>query len=150
MGVMPMPSDLQTTNTWLAIAAIAIALQTLFLLVATFMGLRMYRKLESTLEHLETRYIAPAEVRFAALMDDLQDMTARARRIDDTMRAKLADIGGAADVAKAAVVSRVWPIVGIARAVDAGLRALSHRGSESGHQMASGHQLRSASGRRAS
>jgi hypothetical protein len=130
-----MPSDLQTTNTWLAIAAIAITIQTLFLLVASFMGLRLYRKVESTLEHLETRYVAPAEVRFAALMDDLQDMTARARRIDDAMRARLADIGGAADVAKAAVVSRVWPIVGIARAVDAGLRALSHRASESGPQM---------------
>jgi hypothetical protein len=130
-----MPSDLQTTNTWLAIAAIAIAIQTLVLLVASLICLRLYRKVEGTLENLETRYVAPAEVRFAALMDDLQDMTARARRIDDTMRAKLADIGGAADVAKAAVVSRVWPIIGIARAVDAGLRALSHRASESGPRM---------------
>jgi hypothetical protein len=140
-----MPSDLQTTNTWLAIAAIAIAIQTLVLLVASLICLRLYRKVEGTLENLETRYVAPAEVRFAALMDDLQDMTARARRIDDTMRAKLADIGGAADVAKAAVVSRVWPLIGIARAVDAGLRALSHRAPESGPRMRTtpGHRVAS-------
>ena len=60
-----------------------------------------------------------------AMIDDVHDITARARRIDDTVRAKMADFGGAADVAKAAVVSRAWPLIGIVRALDAGIRALS-------------------------
>ena len=119
--------DLQTTNLWLAVTAIAVALQTLFMLVAAIIGFRMYRKIESTVQDLETRYVAPVEARLMGMIDDVQDITARARRIDDTVRAKMADLGGAADVAKAAVVHRAWPIIGIVRAVEASLRALNNR-----------------------
>jgi hypothetical protein len=122
--------DLQTTNMWLAVTAIAVALQTLFMFAAVIIGLRMYRKLHDTVQDIETRYIAPAEARFTAMIDDVHDITARARRVDDTVRAKLADFGGAADVAKAAVVSRAWPLIGIVRAVDATVRALARRSED--------------------
>src|SRR5262245_41716650 len=113
-----MPSDIQTTNMWLAVTAIAVALQTLFLFVAAFFGWRLYRQAHVTIRDLESRYVAPAQDRIMAVMDDVQDITARARRIDDHVRTRLADFGGAADVARAAVVSRAWPLIGIARAVD--------------------------------
>jgi predicted negative regulator of RcsB-dependent stress response len=122
-----MPSDIQTTNMWLAVTAIAVAIQTLFLIVAAYFGWRLYRQAHVTLHDLESRYVAPAQDRLMAVMDDVQDITARARRIDDHVRTRLADFGGAADVAKAAVVSRAWPLIGIARAVDAGVRALGRR-----------------------
>lgn len=122
-----MPTDLQTTNLWLAIGAIAIAIQTLMMLAAAFMGFRMYRKVENTMQDLETRYVQPTEARLMALMDDVQDVTARVRRVDDTIRAKLSDINGAAELAKSAVASKAWPIVGVARALDAGIRALARR-----------------------
>ena len=125
-----MPTDLHTTNIWLAVTAIAVALQTLFMFAAVIMGLRMYRKIQSTVDDLETRYVAPVEARLMAMIDDVHDITARARRIDDTVRAKIADFGGAADVAKAAVVSRAWPLIGIVRAVDAGVRALSRKATD--------------------
>ena len=122
-----MPTDLHTTNIWLAVTAIAVALQTLFMFAAVIIGLRMYRKIEGAVRDLETRYVAPAEARLMAMIDDVHDITARARRIDDTVRAKIADFGGAADVAKAAVVSRAWPLIGIVRALEAGVRALGRR-----------------------
>jgi hypothetical protein len=125
-----MPTDLHTTNIWLAVTAIAVALQTLFLFAAALFALRMYRKIENTIQDIETRYVAPAEARLMAMIDDVHDITARARRIDDTVRAKMADFGGAADVAKAAVVSRAWPLIGIVRALDAGVRALSRRAED--------------------
>lgn len=127
-----MPTDLHTTNIWLAVTAIAVALQTLFMFAAVIIGLRMYRKIQSTVDDLETRYVAPAEARLMAMIDDVHDITARARRIDDTVRAKIADFGGAADVAKAAVVSRAWPLVGIVRAVDAGIRAMAKKSERDG------------------
>jgi len=122
-----MPTDLQTTNLWIAVGAIAIAIQTLMLLAAAFMAFRTYRKVDNAMQDLETRYIQPAEVRLMALMDDVQDVTARVRRVDDTIRARLSDIGGVAEVAKTVVASKTWPLVGVARALDAGLRALSRR-----------------------
>ncbi len=132
-----MPTDLQTTNIWLAVTAIAVALQTLFMFAAVIIGLRMYRKIDGAVRDLETRYVAPTEARLMAMIDDVHDITARARRIDDTVRAKIADFGGAADVAKAAVVSRAWPIIGIVRAVDATLRALSRRADDGDRASAS-------------
>ncbi len=125
-----MPMDLHTTNIWLAVTAIAVALQTLFMFAAVIIGLRMYQKIEGAVRDLETRYVAPVEARLMAMIDDVHDITARARRIDDTVRARIADFGGAADVAKAAVVSRAWPLVGIVRAVEASLRALGRRTDE--------------------
>jgi hypothetical protein len=122
--------DLHTTNIWLAVTAIAVALQTLFMFAAVIIGLRMYQKIEGAVRDLETRYVAPVEARLMAMIDDVHDITARARRIDDTVRARIADFGGAADVAKAAVVSRAWPLVGIVRAVEASLRALGRRTDE--------------------
>ena len=127
-----MPTDLHTTNIWLAVTAIAVALQTLFMFAAVIIGWRMYRKIEGAVRDLETRYVMPAEARLMAMIDDVHDITARARRIDDTVRAKMADFGGAADVAKAAVVSRAWPLIGIVRALDAGIRALSSRRADDG------------------
>ncbi len=49
-------------------------------------------------------------------MDDLQDVTARARRVDDALRAKLQGLDTAARVAKDVVSDRIWPVVGVARA----------------------------------
>ena len=134
--------DLQTTNIWLAVTAIAVALQTLFMFAAVIIGLRMYRKIQRTVDDLETRYVAPAEARLMAMIDDVHDITARARRIDDTVRARIADFGGAADVAKAAVVSRAWPLIGIVRAVDASIRALSRK-SEATPARAAAHRAAS-------
>jgi len=125
-----MPTELHTTNIWLAVTAIDVALQTLFLFAAAIFALRTYRRIQNAMQDIETRYVAPAEARLMAMIDDVHDITARARRIDDTVRAKMADFGGAADVAKAAVVSRAWPIIGIVRAVDAGIRALGRRADD--------------------
>ena len=132
-----MPTDLHTTNLWLAVTAVAVALQTLFMFAAVIIGLRMYRKIEGAVRDLETRYVMPAEARLMAMIDDVHDITARARRIDDTVRAKIADFGGAADVAKAAVASRAWPLIGIVRALEAGVRALGRRTDDGSRASAS-------------
>jgi hypothetical protein len=122
-----MTPDLQTTNTWLAILAVAGALQTL-LLVGAAVGLYLvYRRTVAALEALEQRHLAPISARASLIMDDLQDVTARARRVDDALRSKLQGLDTAARVAKDVVSDRIWPVVGVARALGAGLRAFTNR-----------------------
>lgn len=122
-----MNPDLQTTNTWLAILAVAGALQTLLLLAAAVGLFRMYRSTVLALAALEERHLAPISARATLIMDDLQDVTARARRVDDVVRAKLQGLDSAARVARDLVTDRFWPVVGIARAVSAGLRVFTQK-----------------------
>jgi ElaB/YqjD/DUF883 family membrane-anchored ribosome-binding protein len=122
-----MTPDLQTTNTWLAILAIAGALQSLLLLGAALGLFRIYRRTVSALEALEQRHLAPLSARAALIMDDLQDVSARVRNVDDAVRAKLQGLDAAAAIAKDVVRDRLWPVVGVARAVGAGLRVFTNR-----------------------
>lgn len=120
-----MTPDLQVTNTWLAILAVASALQTLMLLVGAFMLARAYRSAASALALMEQRHVAPLSARASLIMDELQDVTARARSVDDAVRAKLLGLDRAARVAKDVVADRLWPAIGLARAVSAGVRAFT-------------------------
>lgn len=124
-----MTPDLQTTNTWLAILAVASAVQTLMLVAGAVAVLLAYRRATTALASLEQRHLAPISARASLIMDDLQDVTARARHVDDVVRAKLQGLETAAKVTKDVVVDRLWPVIGMARAVSAGLNALSTKPS---------------------
>jgi hypothetical protein len=113
-----MTPDLQTTNTWLAILAVAAALQTLLLIGAAIGLFVLYRRTRETLTALEQRHVTPMVARAQLIMDDLQDVTARARRVDDAVRSKLHGV-------EAVVRDRMWPVVGVARAVREGLRVFA-------------------------
>lgn len=122
-----MTPDLQTTNTWLAVLAVAGALQTLLLLAGAVGLFRIYRRTAAALEALEQKHLAPISARASLIMDDLQDVTARVRHVDDVMRAKLHGIENVVHVTRDLVADRLWPVLGVARAVGAGLRAFTNR-----------------------
>lgn len=120
-----MPADLETMTRWIAIIAVASAVQTLLLLGAAVAGWVAWRRAMTSIEQIEARHIAPISARVAAVVDDVQDVTTRIRRADDAMKQRLGDMGGAARFARDVLAERMWPAVGIARAVSAGLRAFS-------------------------
>jgi hypothetical protein len=122
-----MTPDLQTTNTWLAVLAVAGALQMLLLLAMTVEVLRLYRRTASALEDFERHHLAPLSARASLIMDDLQDVTARARRVDKAVRARLQGLDTAARVARDVVADRFRPVVSLARAVKVGVSAFVNK-----------------------
>jgi hypothetical protein len=124
-----MPADLEMMTRWIAIIAVASAMQTLLLLGAAVAGWIAWRRAMTSIEQIEARHIAPISARVAAVVDDVHDVTTRIRRADDVMKHKLGEMGGAARFAKDVLAERMWPAVGIARAVSAGLRAFSSHDS---------------------
>jgi hypothetical protein len=118
-----MTPDFGTTNLWLAILAIASAGQFLMFVAAAAITFRVYKRASSSLDALEHEQIRPLLMRANALIDDVQDLTARARTVDDALRAKLEGVESALHSTKAVVQDRIWPVVGILRAARAGLDA---------------------------
>ena len=133
-----MPTELDTLTRWVAVLAVAGALQTLLLLGGAIAGFIAWRRAMASINMFEQRHIAPLSAHVSAVVDDLRDVTQRIRTADDAVKHKLEEVGGAARVARDVVAHRIWPAVGVVRAVSAGLRALS--------RPAPGHAARPAPG----
>ena len=124
-----MPTNLDTTNTWLAVMAIAIVVQTLLMIGAAAGAYVAVRRASEALQRLEDRHLAPISARVNAVADDMQEVITRVRRADDGVRAGLARLDTAAHVAGHAIGARMWPVVGLTRAVTAAVRSLASRSS---------------------
>ena len=120
-----MPTELDTLTRWVAVLAVAGALQTLLLLAGAVAGFVAWRRAMATIDMLEQRHIAPISARVSAVVEDIHDVTQRIRNADDAVKHRLEEVGGAARVARDVLAHRIWPAVGMVRAVSAGLRALS-------------------------
>lgn len=121
-----MPS-LDTTNMWLAILATAAAIQTILFVCATVALFVLYRRTAAVLEALEQRHLVPMTARMTRLFDDFDDMSARARRVDDNVREGVKS----ANSLLWALASKAWPVLGAASAVRAGLRVIGERMGQS-------------------
>jgi uncharacterized protein YoxC len=131
-----MPTDLETTNAWLAVMAIAIVVQTLLLIGIAVTAWQAVRKASAALEQMEARHLTPltervqqVSTRVNEVADDVQEVILRVRRADDAVRAQLGRLDSVAHVAGHAIGTRVWPVVGLSRAVAAAVRAFSSRPS---------------------
>jgi hypothetical protein len=124
-----MPISMDTTNTWLAVMAIAIVVQTLLMIGIAAVAWQAMGKAAEALQALETRHLVPlgarvseVSARVTEVADDVQEVIGRVRRADDAVRAH---------VAGHAIGAKVWPVVGLSRAVGAAFKAFTSRGSTS-------------------
>jgi hypothetical protein len=131
-----MPTSMDTTNTWLAVMAIAIVVQTLLMIGIAVVAWQALGKATDAMKELETRHLAPLSARLTAVSarvtevaDDVQEVIGRVRRADDAVRTQLDRLDTAAHVAGHAIGARVWPVVGLSRAVGAAFRAFATRPS---------------------
>ena len=85
--------------------------------------MRIYKRATNSLDVLEHEHVRPMMLRINALIEDVQDITARARMVDDALRAKLEGVESALHSTKTVVQDRIWPVLGALRAVRAGLDA---------------------------
>ena len=131
-----MPPSLDTTNTWLAVMAIAIVVQTLLMIGIAVVAWQALGRATDAMKELEARHLAPLSARLTAVStrvaevaDDVQEVIGRVRRADDAVRAQLDRLDGVAHVAGHAIGAKVWPVVGLSRAVGAAFRAFTARPS---------------------
>jgi hypothetical protein len=131
-----MPTSLDTTNTWLAVMAIAIVVQTLLMIGIAVVVWQALGKAADAVKQLEARHLAPLGARLTAVSDrvtevadDVQEVIGRVRRADDAVRAQLDRFDSAAHVAGHAIGAKVWPVVGLTRAVGAAFRSFTGRPS---------------------
>ena len=131
-----MPTSLDTTNTWLAVMAITMVVQTLLMIGVAVVAWRAVGKAADTVKELEARHLVPLSARVTevagrvtAVADDVQEVMARVRRADDAVRAQLGRFDSAASVAGHALSGRAWPVIGLSRAVGAAVRAFASRGT---------------------
>jgi HAMP domain-containing protein len=130
------PTAMDTTNTWLAVMAVVLIVQTLLMLGIAVVGGRAIAKAMDTVKELEARHLTPLggrvnEVadRVNAVADDVQEVMARVRRADDAVRAQLGRFDTAANIAGHAISAKVWPVLGLSRAVGAAVKAFTSRGT---------------------
>lgn len=108
--------DTSNISLWLAIIAGASVLQTLLLSGAAFVAWRTARQAQAAVDRFEQRHVEPLMSKVNGAIDDVRDVAARARAIDDTVRTKVA---GATDNVKDVaelVTERVWPAYAFGRA----------------------------------
>lgn len=119
-----MTTDLDTITAWIAVLAVASAVQTLLLVGGAIAAFIAWRRVATAIDDLERKHLTPLSARVLAAVDDVQEMTARVRQVEAAVRQRMDEWGGTARVAKDVIAARVWPMVGVARAVAAGVRAL--------------------------
>jgi len=127
-----MPTSMDTTNTWLAVMAIAIVVQTLLMIGVAVVAWQALGKATDAVRELEARHLAPLNARVTAVStrisevaDDVQEVIGRLRRADDAVRAQFDRFDSVAHVAGHAIGNKVWPVVGLSRGVLAALRAFT-------------------------
>ena len=129
-------TSMDTTNAWLAVMAIAMVVQTVLMLGIAVVGWRAIGKASEAVKELEARHLTPLGGRVSAVADrvnavadDVQEVMARVRRADDAVRAQFDRFDTAAHVAGHAISAKVWPVVGLSRAVGAAVKAFTSRGT---------------------
>lgn len=114
-------ADLVTTNTWLAVIAIASLVQSLVIIGLAVALLRLYRRTESAIAELKRDYVEPMAARANRVIGDVEDALARFRAMDERVSGALHKTTDGLTAAADAARRRFWPIVGVVR----GLRAIA-------------------------
>jgi len=117
-----------SASTWLAIIAIATTLQLVVTVSAIVYIVRQASRASATLEALASE-AGPVLRRTSAVLDDLQDLAERARRADETAQAVVQRVSSTWTLARTAVLTRLWPVVGVARGLMAVAGAMARRRS---------------------
>ena len=119
--------DDSTATLWLAIIAVASALQTLVIVGAALVMYRAYRTTTDQLTRLEREYVRPVIGRVDAVLEDARDAAGRLRRVDDQIRSGLDRVTTHAASVAMLWRNHLWPVVGLGRGVATALSSFARR-----------------------
>jgi hypothetical protein len=123
---LQMVMDTGSIPVWLAIIAMVQILQLAGIVIAAVVVTRHAARTSETLASL-TAEVGPLIRRTNTVLDDVQDLAGRARRADEAAHAAAERVQMAWTAAKTVARSRLWPILGAARAAQAVARAIARR-----------------------
>ena len=126
--------DLGTTNTWLAIIAIASALQVLMFIGIGVAGFLAYRQVMQLVNDLEARQIAPLREKVDGILIDVKGITSKVHlqteRVSHAVSGTMEKVDHTAHAVGDSVRDKVGNVVGMvrgARAVIMSLLGSDHR-----------------------
>src|SRR5918993_4498012 len=118
-----MPSDLDTTNMWLAIMAIVSLLEALLLIGIGIGAFLAYRRVMQLVTDLEARQIAPLREKVDGILGDVKAVTARVsqqtERVNHAISGTMERVDETAHRVKGSVHDRLNQVLGVARGVRA-------------------------------
>ena len=123
--------QLGSTNIWLALIAVSAVAQLIITLATVALAYRAYHRATAVADEFERDHLRPLALKAHAVMDDLQDVAARARTMDDALRARIGDVESALHSTRTLVQGRLWPVLGVVRALRAGVEAWNGRSTPS-------------------
>ncbi|MBI2186766.1 MAG: hypothetical protein HYU37_06520 [Acidobacteria bacterium] len=109
--------NLDTTNAWLAVIAVASAVQVLVLLAAALLGYRFYRQTMQAVREIEQRQIAPLAERMQALMARVDAILVDVKDVTGTVARGTERVNATTGRVRASVAARVSQVAGLVHAV---------------------------------
>jgi hypothetical protein len=119
--------DTTHISAWLAVIAIASAVQALLLLGATIGMLVMYKRLTAAVTAFERERLNPVMAEVHRVIADAHDVIERVKSIDDDVRHALSRTADKASHAAARVRTGLWPAIGLSRGLLAAWRVFTAR-----------------------
>lgn len=125
---MPGTIDLGTTNAWLAVLAIASALQTMMLLGAAIGGYVFYRRTVQELREFQIRQVEPLREQVDHILGNVEAITARVsqqtERVDQAITGTFERVDETAERVKHSVRDKVSQATGVVRGIRAIIASL--------------------------
>ena len=124
-------ADLGTTNSWLAVIAVASLVQSLVIIGLVVAMFRLLRKTESAIADLKREYVEPISARANKVIGEVEDALARFRSMDDRVSGALHRTTEGLSAVATVARRRFWPVVGAVRGLRAIAKAISDRRRQS-------------------
>ena len=125
------PEQASSINTWLAILAIASAIQVIALAVVAMVVYRMSTKASATMDRVEQQ-IEPVKRRVTEVLDSVNSEVARLRRAGDRVEDSMAAVSHGVNAATSAVKTAVLPGWAVTKGVMAAVSAFTGRERRNG------------------
>ena len=125
------PEQASNINTWLAVLAIASAIQVIALAVVALVVYRISAKATATMDRVEQQ-IEPVKRRVTEVLDSVNHEVARLRRAGDRVEDSMAAVSHGVSAATSAVKTAVLPGWAVTRGVMAAVSALAGRDRRNG------------------